>query len=161
VLCLVIIRGFGEFDHLVVEALRRTDVEADHQHSSMVRRFDLLDAISNLLSKPVSACQQSRRAAAQENHHNTDESNQREVKCAVIAEAAGAGLHYIDGSTNIVSRTKHYAMWTDLVFGRLVAHGGIGIGPQCDVRPQSGLWYRTCPRTQALSRLAPIAKLRS
>jgi hypothetical protein len=75
VLGLVVIPGFGEFGHLLVAALRKTDIEGDHRHSGMVRRFDLLDAIVNLSSKLVSACQPSRRAAAEENHHNTDESN--------------------------------------------------------------------------------------
>jgi hypothetical protein len=98
VLGLVVIRGFGEFDNLLEEVLRRTDVEADHRHSGMVRRFDLLDAIVNLSSKPVSACQPSRRAAA-ENHHNTDESNQPEVKYPAIAKAVGTALHYIKIST--------------------------------------------------------------
>ncbi len=111
---LVVIRGFGE-------VLRKTDVEADHRRSGMVRRFDLLDAIVNLSSKPISACQPSRRAAAEENHHNTEERNQREVKRAAIAKAVGTALHNIDGSTNIVSRAKRYAMWIDLVFGRLLA----------------------------------------
>lgn len=110
---LVVIRGFGE-------VLRKTDVEADHRHSGMVRRFDLLDAIVNLSSKPVSACQPSQRAAAEDNHHNIDESNQRAVKCLVIAKAVGTALHKDDGSINIVSRAKRYAMWTDLVFGRLL-----------------------------------------
>ena len=96
------------------------DVQADHRHSGMVRRFDLLDAIVNLSSKPVSACQPSRRTAAGENRHNIDESNQRAVKCAVIAKAVGTALHKDDGRTNIVSRSKRYAMWTDLVFGRLL-----------------------------------------
>jgi hypothetical protein len=110
VLGLVVIRGFGEFGHLIVEALRKTDVEGNHRHRGMVRRFDLLDAIVKLPSKPVSACQPSRRAAAEENHHNTDESDQREVKCAVISKAVGTALHYIDGSTNFVSRAKRCAI---------------------------------------------------
>ena len=101
---LVVIRGFGEFDHLIEDDLRKTNVEGGHRHSCMVRRFDLLDAIINLSSKPVSACRPSRRTAAEENHHTTDESNQREVKYAVIAKAVGAALHNIDHSTNIVSR---------------------------------------------------------
>jgi hypothetical protein len=100
---LIVIRGFGEFDPL------KKDVEGDHRHSGMIRRFDLLDAIVNLSSKPVSACQPSRRAAAEENQHNTDESNQREVKCAVIVKAVGTALHNTDRSTNIVSRAKRYA----------------------------------------------------
>jgi hypothetical protein len=79
----------------------------------MVRRFDLLDAIVNLSSKPVSACQPSRRAAAEENHHNIDESDQRAVKCVVIAKVVGTALHKNDGSANIVSRAKRYAMWPD------------------------------------------------
>jgi hypothetical protein len=93
VLGLVVIRGFGEFDHLLEEVLRGTDVEADHRYSGMVRRFDLLDAMVNLSSKPVSACQPSRRAAAEENHHNTAESNQRAVTCAEIAKAVKTALH--------------------------------------------------------------------
>jgi hypothetical protein len=94
VLGLVVIRGFGEFDHLLEEAaLRKTDVEGGHRHSVMVRRFDLLDAIVNLSSKPVSACQPSRRAPAEENHHSTGESNQCEVKCAAISNAVGTALH--------------------------------------------------------------------
>ena len=91
---LVVIPGFGEFDHLLEEAaLRKTDAEGDHRYSGMVRRFDLLDAMVNLSSKPVSACQSSRRAATEENHHNAAESNQRVVKCAVIAKAVGTALH--------------------------------------------------------------------
>lgn len=96
VLGLVVIRGFGEFghlfDHVLEVALRETDVEGDHRHSGMVRCFDLLDAIVNLSSKPASVSQPSRSAAAEENHDNTDASNQREVKCGVGAKALGRSL---------------------------------------------------------------------
>jgi hypothetical protein len=120
VLGLVVIRGFGEVDHLLAEVLRKTDVEGGLRDSRMVRRLDLLYPIVNLSSKPVSACQPGRRVAAEERHHNTDESNQREVKCAVITKAVGTALHDFDRSTNVVSRAKRYAMRTDLVFGRLL-----------------------------------------
>lgn len=90
---LVVIRGFGGFDQLVGEALRKTNVEADHRHSGMIQRLHLLDAIVNLSSKPVRACQSSRGDAAEETYRNTDESDQHNVKCAVIAKAAGTAMH--------------------------------------------------------------------
>lgn len=101
---LVFFRGFEEFDRLHVEALRETDLEGSHRHCGMVRRCDLLDPIIYLSSEPVGACQLSRRAAAEESHHNTDANNQREVKCAVFAKAGGTTLHHIDGSTNYLVR---------------------------------------------------------
>jgi hypothetical protein len=124
VLSLVVIRSFEEFVPLLVEARRKTDVERGLWRSCMVRRVDLLDTILNRSSKPVSACQRSRRAAAEQNHHKTDESNQRIVKCAVIAKAVGTALHNTDRNTHIVSRAKRYAKRTDFVFGRLLGVKG-------------------------------------
>lgn len=105
----LVIHGLGGFDQLPGEVLCKTNVEADHRHSGIVRRFDLLDAIVNLSSRPVGASQASRRAAAEETDHNTDESNQRKVKCAVVAKAVGTVPHPLHDSTNlfrIVSRGK-------------------------------------------------------
>jgi hypothetical protein len=89
VLGIVLIRGFGHFDHLlVVKALRKADIERGQRNSGMVRRFGLLDAMVKLSSKPVSACQ-----PAEENHHTADESNQRNGNCAGTAKAVGTALH--------------------------------------------------------------------
>lgn len=104
VLTRLVIPGVGGFGQLLGEVLRKTNVDADHRRSGMVRRFVLLDAILNLSSKPVSACQPRRRAAAEENHHNTAESNQSEVKCGVIFKAVGTALHKLDGNISIRSR---------------------------------------------------------
>jgi hypothetical protein len=49
VLGLVVIR-IGEFGHLVVEALRRKGVEAEHRHSDMVECFASPDAMARLSS---------------------------------------------------------------------------------------------------------------
>lgn len=90
---LVVFPGLGELDHVIEEVLRKTAVEAGHRCSGLVRRFDLLDAIVTLSSKPVSASQPSRRAAGDQNHHHTGASNQRAVKCAVNAKAVGTAPH--------------------------------------------------------------------
>jgi hypothetical protein len=85
VLILLVISEFGGFAQLLVEVLRETNAEADHRHSGLVRRFDLLDASVNLSSR--------RRAAAEETHHNTGKSDQRNVNCAAVAKAVGMALH--------------------------------------------------------------------
>lgn len=106
----LVIRGFGDFGRLVVEVLRKKDLEGRHWPSGMVRRFDLLDAIINLSSK-VTARHPSRRAAAEEPQYNTDASNQREVKRAVSATAVGTALHKNEDSIIIVLHAKRYGMW--------------------------------------------------
>lgn len=115
----VVFLGFGEFAPLLKEALRRTGVEVNHRRIAMLRRFDLPDAIVNLLSRPISACQPSQRAA-EENHRDKDESNQRTVKCAAIAKAVGAALHKKDDRTNIVSCATRHTLCRGLAFGRLL-----------------------------------------
>ena len=72
----------------------------------MTRRFDLLEATVTLSSKPVSGCQSSRQAAAEENQHDTDESDQRAVKCAVIAQPVRTALHEAECSTKVVGSIR-------------------------------------------------------
>ena len=105
---LVLFGGFGfEFDHLMVDALRTTDAELnDRRRNGKIWGFDLLDVKVSLSSQPVCARQPTGRADAEESYHDADESNQRELKCAVIAKAVGTALHCFDGSTNVVSRAK-------------------------------------------------------
>lgn len=89
----------------------------------MIRRFNLLDAIVNLSSKPVSACQASRRDAAEENHDNTDESDQRRVKSAVVAKAVGTALHNTHHSKNWLARQSATTYCTNIVSrGKALRH---------------------------------------
>jgi hypothetical protein len=117
VIGLVLFYGFEEFDRLLVEIIRRTDGEATHRHSGMVRRFDLFNSIVNLSIKPVSACQPSRRAAAQENYQKIGESNQRKAKGEAVAETERSSLHYIRNSTYF-PRAMRFTMGKDFVCGR-------------------------------------------
>jgi hypothetical protein len=107
VLGLVVVGGFVGSDQLVVEdVISKTNVEAEHRPSVKVQRFDLLDAIVYLSSGPVSACEASRKAAAEKNHRSTDESDQHNGKCAVVARPVGTALHITDHNTSIFSRCK-------------------------------------------------------
>lgn len=92
-----------------------------HRSRGSIQRFDSLDAMVDRSSRPASVRQPSQRAAADENHHNKNESSQRTVKRAAIAKAVEAALHKQDDRTNILSRATRYATWTDLVFARLLA----------------------------------------
>ena len=116
---LVLFYGFEDFDHLLVEIIRRTHGEATRRQSGMVRRFDLFNSIVNLSIKPISACQPSRRATAKEDDQNIGESNQRKAKCGAVAETERSSLHCISKSTYF-PRAMRYAMGTDFVIGRLL-----------------------------------------
>ncbi len=65
----------------------------------MTNRLDWLDAAVNLSSKPVRVCPTSRRAADEEHHQNTGQSEQRDLKCRVVANLVRTGLQTINNST--------------------------------------------------------------
>lgn len=99
-LSVVLVRRFGEFDHLLVKAIRGTDVEGDHRSIGLVRRRDLRDAIVNVSSKPISVCRPGRSATDQKNDQSTGKSEQHVMKCGVVANAVGTALHLIKSSTS-------------------------------------------------------------
>lgn len=154
---LVVFLGFGKFNSLLKEFLPETGVEVGHRSRARVQRFDSLGAIMNLSSRPVSVCQPSQRAAADENHHNKNESSQRTVKRAAIAKAVEAALHKKDDRTNILSRANN----GDRTGRRTAAPPITNIAEECLFRNTSCLWLssREAIPSRSLRTLPPRATL--
>ena len=126
----VLFGGFEEFGQLLLNVIRGTNFDGGQRPSGLVRRSGLLDAIVNVSSKPVWASQPSRRATAYENHQNTAESEQHDVKCGVVANAVGTAVHSLKSSTYFLAGTAPGSE------GASVGAGvGVESGPRVDLIP--------------------------